>query len=1093
MIRNSIFRLLRLAILSGIILIPILRAPAAAIWTNANSGLWRDSINWAVGNLPSLSGVYVTNAGSKTVTIDAATPAGNLTIGSLNIWAATNATNRVLLSDVTSRPLLVSNVTMDVRMRGVLQITNSSLVVTSVFAGAGVAFNIWAGEVTLDSGSIIARESSASTSVNVVTRVGRTNIASLNINGGFMYSSAMQVGQAGFLTSRSHGTIRMTGGLLTVPGELSVGTSLNCTGVVDMVGGRIFVPNNLTNITRIGDQGVGLMVVSNAVVSVGNVSVGRHDSSDGTLVLLAGGLVGTSDDFSIGRFGNSTGMVFLAGGQFVVTNQPIWVGREGMGKLVVSNGLVSASGIQVATELTNTASGTVLLAGGTTIASVNFTVGSATFSTGQVVITGGSLLVSNADQTAILSIPGGSLTLDAGSIAADALVLTNQTGAMSFNGGTLFTSGTIVSNGLPFVIGDGTNAAVMELRGGTHVFADGLVISPNATLTGCGTIIGNVINNGVNSINCGGPGSPPFILQHPASQQSTPGSAVNFSVVAASSSPLVYQWRHEGNALPGANADTFAIAAAQPSDAGAYDVIVSNDSGSVTSRVATLKLPEAPVITSQPVSQAVAQNSPAAFSVTAVGAAPLSYQWLLNSNVIAGATAGTFSIPSAQPANVGDYNVVVSNPIGVVTSKVATLLVLVPPTITAQPVSQSPPSNSPVTFSVAATGSPTLLYQWRYNGTTIPGATGTNFAMASAQLTNVGNYTVVVRNPVGVVTSQVATLTFPGPPVIVVQPASQTNARNTSVTFSVIASGSSPLSYRWRFNGSTISGSATNSTYTRSNLGNGDAGSYTVVITNASGSVTSQVAVLTVLTAVSIGTQPISQSVTQGVTAALRVVASGSSPFTYQWRFAPAGLAETNILGATGATLTLNNPQTNNTGSYLVVVSNPVSAITSQVATVTVLVPPGIAQQPQSLTVKPGTNITFSVTATGTSLTYQWRKGVVAIPGATGSSFTINNVQSADAGSYTVLVSNALSTASSAAAVLKVIVPPQGLTITVTGSTASISFQSVSGLNYALEYKTHLADAAWTSLAPVPGNGGTLILNDASASVAARFYRVRVE
>ena len=555
---------------------------------------------------------------------------------------------------------------------------------------------------------------------------------------------------------------------------------------------------------------------------------------------------------------------------------------------------------------------------------------------------------------------------------------------------------------------------------------------------------------------------------------------------------MAYQWRHDGNTLPGANADTFAIAAAQPADAGGYDVIVSNTSGSVTSRVATLKLSEAPVITSQPVSQAVAQNSSAAFSVTAVGTAPLSFQWLLNSNIIAGATASTFAIPSAQPANVGDYNVVVSNPIGVVTSQVATLLVLVPPTITAQPVSQSPPSNSPVTFSVSATGSPTLLYQWRYNGNAIPGATGTNFAMASAQLTNVGNYTVVVRNPVGVVTSLVATLTFAGPPVIVVQPASQTNARNTTVTFGVISSGSSPLSYRWRFNNSAIN-NATNSTYSISNLGNGNAGNYSVVVSNASGSVTSQTAVLTVLTAVSIGTQPISQSVTQGVTAAIRVVASGSTPITYQWRFAPTGQAETNIIGATGSTLTLNNPQTNNTGSYRVVVSNPASSVTSQVATVTVLVPPGITQQPQSLTVRAGTNVTFSVTATGTALSYQWRKGAAAIPGATASSFTINGVQATDAGSYTVLVSNVLSTATSTAAVLKVIVPPQGLTISVAGSTASISFQSLGGLNYALEYKNRLSDATWTSLAPVPGNGGTLTLTDTSASVATRFYRVRVE
>ena len=984
-------------------------ASAAAIWTNAASGLWRDAENWFAGNLPSLGGVYVTNAGSKTVTLDALTPSGNLSINSLNIWAAPNFTNTLLLSDLgANKTLLVSNSTLDVRMRGALQVANSSLVVTSAFAGGGVSFNIWAGSVTLDSGSILLREPASAIYPSMVTRVGRTNAATLTINGGSMLSSMMQVGQAGQLNSRSHGTIRMTGGILTVPGELSIGTSVHCTGVVDMVGGQLVVPNNLTNITRIGDQGAAWMTVSNATAFLGNVSVGRHDTAQGTLVLLAGGLVSTTDDFSIGRFGNSTGTVFVADGQLSVTNHPIWVGREGTGQLVVSNGLVSASELRVAAELTNTASGFVLLAGGTTIASAKCTVGNPAFSTGQVAVAGGSLVVSNADQTAILDVAGGTLTLDCGSIAADSLLVTNETGAMIFDGGALFTSGTVVSNGQPFVLGNGVTAAVMNLRGGTHLFADGLVISHNATLTGCGTIIGDVINNGINSINCGGPGSPPFILQNPASRQVPPGGEVTFNVVAASSSTLAYQWRFNGNPRPGATSDTFTLAAAQPSDAGGYDVIVSNDSGSVTSRVATLTLSEAPVITSQPVSQAVAQNSPAAFSVTAIGTSPLSYQWLLNSNVIAGATASTYAVASAQPANAGDYNVVVSNPVGSITSQVATLLVLAPPTITAQPASQNIPSNSPVMFSVTATGSPTLLYQWRQNGSAIPGATDASFSLANAGLTNTGAYTVIVRNPVGVVTSQVASLTFLGPPIIIKQPASQTNARNTTVTFSVIASGTSPLSYRWRFNNNNING-ATSSTYTLSNLGSGDSGNYVVVVTNASGSITSQVAVLTVLTAVSISTQPTSQTVTQGVTAALRVVASGGSPLSYQWRFTPVGQAETVLSGATSATLTLNNPQSTNAGAYRVVVSNPVSAVTSQVATVIILV------------------------------------------------------------------------------------PPQGLTLSITGSTARVSFQSLSGLNYALEYKNHLTDAAWTSLTPVPGNGATLTLTDPAANVATRYYRVRAE
>lgn len=1079
---------------AGIALLLSVDAFGASVWTNANSGLWRGSSNWASGSLPSItSGIYITNAGTKAVTIDAPTPPQNLVINSLNVWAPNGGSNTLRLADVgTNNPLVLSNVNLTIRTRGALQITNSSLIVTNVFNAPGVDFNIWAGSVTLDSGSIIVRGSAADTNLVTPTRIGRTNVAMLTINGGFMYSSMMDVGQAGILNARSHGTVQMTGGLLTVPGELSIGTSLNCTGVVNMVGGRLVVPNNLTNITRVGDQGYGRLFVSNAIASLGNVSVGRHPNSDGLLVMLKDGLAGTSDDFSIGRFGNSTGMVFMADGQLVVTNHPIWVGREGNGQLIVSNGLVSASEIRVAAEFTNTARGTVLIAGGTTALSTALTIGRANFSTGEVTVAGGSLVVSNADQTAVLEIPGGTLTLNGGSTATDSLLMTSEIGALTFNAGRLITSGSTVSNGLPFVVGDGINPATLELRGGTHYFANGLIISPNATLTGCGIIIGEVSNYGTNSINCGDPGSPPYIIEHPHSRTVASGAAVTFTVVASSSNAMTFQWRHAGTNLAGANSDSFTLASAQPADTGAYDVIVSNNSGSVTSRVANLSLAQGPVMTSQPASVAVALNAPATFGATAVGAAPLSYQWLLNSNVIAGATSSNYTIASAQLVQAGDYNLVVSNSVGSITSVVASLLVLVPPAITVQPVSQNVASNSPVTFNVTATGSPSLLYQWRYNGVAIPGATDTNFALPSAQLTNVGNYTVVVKNPVGSVTSLVATLTFPGPPVIVIQPASQTNARNTSVTFSVVSSGSNPLKFQWRFNNNNVS-SATNSTYTRSNLGSGDAGNYTVVVTNSSGAVTSQVAVLTVLTVVSITSQPVSKNATQGVTATLSVVVAGSSPVSYQWRFAPPGQGETNIIGATSATLTLNNPQTNNTGNYRVVASNPVSAITSQVATVTVLAPPAIAVQPLGVTAPPGSNVTFNVTATGGSLNYLWRKNGTNISGATSSSYAINNVQATNAGNYTVVISNTVGSVTSSVAVLRVLVPPQILNLSLAGGTASVSFQSLSGLGYVLEYKNQLTNGPWAAQGSVPGNGGLLSLSNSTANTTSRAYRVRVE
>ncbi len=96
---------------------------------------------------------------------------------------------------------------------------------------------------------------------------------------------------------------------------------------------------------------------------------------------------------------------------------------------------------------------------------------------------------------------------------------------------------------------------------------------------------------------------------------------------------------------------------------------------------------------------------------------------------------------------------------GAVTSVVATLTVLVPPTITRQPTNQSASLGANVTFSAAATGTPLRYFQWRFNETNLLGKTSTSLVVTNVQLTNAGGYTVVVTNVGGSVTSQVATLT----------------------------------------------------------------------------------------------------------------------------------------------------------------------------------------------------------------------------------------------------------------------------------------------------------------------------------------------
>jgi hypothetical protein len=168
-----------------------------------------------------------------------------------------------------------------------------------------------------------------------------------------------------------------------------------------------------------------------------------------------------------------------------------------------------------------------------------------------------------------------------------------------------------------------------------------------------------------------------------------------------------------------------------------------------------------------------------------------------------------------------------------------------PPSITTQPASQTVAVGQSVTFSVVATGTAPLSYQWRENGAPIPGATSASYTIANPTTGHSGRqYSVVVTNSVNSATSTNATLTVNASgsgPTITTQPASQTVALGTAATFTVAASGSG-LSYQWRKGGTDISG-AISSSYTTPATGFGDNGAeFSVRVTNSSGSVTSATA-----------------------------------------------------------------------------------------------------------------------------------------------------------------------------------------------------------------------------------------------------------
>ena len=340
----------------------------------------------------------------------------------------------------------------------------------------------------------------------------------------------------------------------------------------------------------------------------------------------------------------------------------------------------------------------------------------------------------------------------------------------------------------------------------------------------------------------------------------------------------------------------------------------------------------APTITSQPKSQTVNVGDSATFSVTATGTEPLSYQWYKNSSMISGATSSSYAISSVNTSDAGSYFVVVSNSIGSATSSVATLTVNAPasaPVIVTQPVSQTVDVGQNVRFSVVATGTEPMNYQWLKNGVVINGATGSSYTISSAKMEDAGNYMVIVSNSVGMAVSNPATLTVKDPaipPVIIVQPKSQEVLIGESVTFSVTATGTEPLSYQWLFNGNPIPG-ATSSTYSISQVTEAHAGNYSVIVSNVAGTAISSTAVLTVkILPPVIVMHPQTQIIMKGSTATFTVIAEGYG-LSYQWTFNGKDIAGANL-----PVYMIPAAEAGNVGSYAVKVSNKAGSVTSQSA-----------------------------------------------------------------------------------------------------------------------------------------------------------------
>jgi alpha-tubulin suppressor-like RCC1 family protein len=284
--------------------------------------------------------------------------------------------------------------------------------------------------------------------------------------------------------------------------------------------------------------------------------------------------------------------------------------------------------------------------------------------------------------------------------------------------------------------------------------------------------IGAGANHNLALVNDGSP----VIINHPLNfalnQLVASGNNVSITVPVTGAQPTTYSWFFngtpvaDGGGITGSTTPSLSIGNAQTNASGYYQLIASNAFGSVTSFVAVVTVLDAPAISQQPVSQIAIAGSNTAFTVTATGSQLLSYAWYFNGTPlpdgsrITGSASPALSISNVQPSDAGNYFLVVTNPVGSVTSSVAQVTVWVPASFTTQPIGRSIPPGLPVSFTAAAAGTTPLSYQWQLNGTNIPGATNTVFSIAAVGTNDLGTYQIAVSNAAGIILSSNALLTF---------------------------------------------------------------------------------------------------------------------------------------------------------------------------------------------------------------------------------------------------------------------------------------------------------------------------------------------
>jgi hypothetical protein len=567
-----------------------------------------------------------------------------------------------------------------------------------------------------------------------------------------------------------------------------------------------------------------------------------------------------------------------------------------------------------------------------------------------------------------------------------------------------------------------------------------------------------------------------------------------------------------------------------------YRVWAYNPAGdSPYSSVASFTTPASPVtntapqILTQPVSQTVAVGANVSFSVGASGTDPLTYQWLFNGGNLTGQTASTLNLSQVQQSQAGSYSVIVSNATGTATSASAVLTMIVTVTNTApqiltQPASQTVNVGANVIFSVSASGSAPLTYQWLFNGGNLTGQTASTLNLSQVQQSQAGSYSVIVSNVAGTATSASAVLTVvvsaTKPTLHIKSPKSKQSLASSVFTVSGIASDNAGVAnVNYSLNGSEWSSAST---------ANGWA-NWTANVTLAPGTNTIQAYAADSSGNVSAIDTVSFMHVVKAVLTVHNTVGGRISP-NYNGKLlqiganysmtakAEKGFAFTNWTGSVttnGAKLEFTMASNLTFTANFVDIAAPTLRIespkskqhlNSSVLTVTGNARDNVAVAGVYYSLN-GSGWASASTANGWA---KWAANVTLAPGtntiqayAADSSGNVSATESVSfiyahavlpAAQPQLIQSQESQPGLSKPQLSVQILPPDISDISVGQGMATISFDSQTNLLYTLESKDSLADTNWTALpVSITGTGDTISMTDSNAPPVCRFYRVHAQ